>query len=112
MESEKNTCVKNILNTLEHIDFLQKDSINRFDQPDVYNRVFSLLETLGDGVKELNHFFKNPSSEENRHLQDLFFHADRMKSDMDRLKLDPQNLGFQQSFKESIDHIHESIKAL
>lgn len=101
-----------IHHVLEQLDVLQKQSLNRFDNPEIYKRVFQLLDVLDAKIHELNHFHKDPDTETNRIFQDLFFHSKKMQETVESLKLDVQKLEFQQQFIASIDHMKESLNQL
>ena len=103
---------KEILGLLEQIDVLQKQSLNTFDKPEIYTRVFEYLDLLDSKFHELNRFLENPSPDESRAIQDLFFHIKKMKDVMEDLKLEPHNLKFQQPFIEGIDHIKEDLNKI
>jgi len=110
--SPEDVVKQEIHHILEQLDVLQKQSMNRFDQPEVYHRVFQLIDVLDAKIHELNHFHEDPAAEANRHLQDLFFHSKKMKETVESLKLHVQKLEYQQQFKTSLDHMKESLNHL
>ncbi len=103
---------REILETIEHLDILQKQSLNRFDTPEIYQRVFQLLEILEAKMQDLNHLFPEPSPDTNRLLQDLFFNVKKMRESTEDLKSTPQKLQFQDDFIGVIDRIKEDLNKL
>ena len=100
---------KEILDTLEHIDTLQRQSINRFDKPEIHRRVFQLLDILDAKLHDFNHGFENPTPKTNQILQNLLFNLEEMKKAMDHLKLNASEFNFQQAFIQAKDQIRKDI---
>lgn len=109
---DKDAIKKEILETLEQIDVLQKQDINLFDKPEAYNRVFHLLNALDAKIHELNHFFVMPDNDKNRSIQDLFFSVKKMKDALENLKADVHRVEFQRAFIDPIDHIKRGLNQL
>ena len=109
---DANAIKKELFEALEQIDVLQKQSMNLFDQPKIYNRVFQLLDILDAKFHDLNHFFETPDPDTNRILQDLFFNSTKMRETLENLKLDCHKLEFQQAFIGEIENIKENLNKL
>ncbi|NGX37198.1 MAG: hypothetical protein K1000chlam2_00351 [Chlamydiae bacterium] len=110
--SDETVIQKAIKATLEHLDVLQKHSVNRFDQPEVYNRAFQLIDVLDAKVHDLNHIFEVSDPDVNRILQNLLFNVKRMRESAESLRYEPHQLNFQQDLIKEIDQIKESLNKL
>lgn len=106
------TVKEDILKTIEQLDVLQKQSLNRFDTPEIYERVFEYLDLLDANMHKFNDQHPDPDQETNRLLQDLFFHIKKMRETTIDLKEDPAKLQSQDDFISSIDRLKEDLAKL
>lgn len=98
-----------ILENLRHIEVVRDQSINRFDHPEVYERVLDLLDVIDGLWEELVPLFGSPTPEENHFLQDVFFNVKKLRKTSENLRFDPQKLSLQEDFNEAIDRIKEEM---
>lgn len=100
---------KEILENLRHIEIVQNQSINRFDHPEVYERVFDLLDVLDGLGEDLKHLIGAPTPEKNQFLQDVFFCLKKLRQTSENLRFEPQKLSLQNDFKEAIEGLKEEL---
>ncbi len=101
-----------ISDTINHIDILQKQSINLLDKPETHHRMVQLLDALDEQIHAFNHQFPDPSPEVNRYLQDLFFHVKEMKGLVEKLASDPHGVEPQQKFASALDDLKRDLNRL
>lgn len=100
---------KELYALLEQIDVIQKQSLNSFDKPEIYERVIALLEQMDGKLHELNALYTSPTPDQSRAFQDLFFNVKKMVALMENLKLTPQEFKFQQPFVDAIDEMKANL---
>ena len=97
---------------IENVDVIQNQSLNLFNKPEIYERVFYLLEQIDEKLHELNGFYHEPSPDEERAFQDLFFMVNKMQNLMENLRITPREFKFQQPFIDAIEEIKENLHKL
>jgi len=106
MPPEQSPLKKEILETIETIDHLQKDSINRFDRPELHARVLDLIQILGAQAQRVpQEFIPEPTADENRFIQDLYFQVKKMQETAEDLNFNAGDLTLQQTFVNALDQI-------
>lgn len=110
--SDWNNIKTNMFDAFKNLELVQMQSLNLFNKPQVSQRAFDLIKVLEDNAKNLNHLLPNPSPDEERLLQELFFNVKRIKEVVGDLKLNPQELKNQEAFMKAKDHIRKCLDQL
>lgn len=107
--SNWNSIKTDMFDAFEHLEIIQMQSMNLFNKPQVSQRVLDLVKVLEGKSKDLSHLISNPTPDDERLLQELFFNLKKIKDVTGDLKINPLELKNQQAFMNAKDHIRKCL---